>query len=94
MWGVVKKYGALAGVEVTTHHLRHLKARVLLNGGAKLSEVQDILGHASPETTKKIYAHYETAHLRDAFDRFSLPPEAVARRARTRPASNSGPATP
>ena len=33
--------------------------------------MQDILGHASPETTKKIYAHYETAHLRDAFDRFS-----------------------
>jgi hypothetical protein len=26
-----------------------------------------------------IYAHYETAHLRDAFDRFSLSPEAVAR---------------
>ena len=64
VWGVVKKYAALAGVDGTTHHLRHLKARVLLNQGAKLSEVQDILGHASPETTKKIYAHYETAHLR------------------------------
>jgi integrase len=47
----------------------------MLNQGAKLSEVQDILGHASPETTKKIYAHYETAHLRDAFDRYSVPPE-------------------
>ena len=34
--------------------------------------MQDILGHASPETTKKIYAHYETAHLRDAFDRYSV----------------------
>src|SRR5918992_3476820 len=71
VWGVVKKYAALAGVDATTHHLRHLKARVLLNGGAQLSEVQDILGHASPETTKKIYAHYETQHLRDAFDRYS-----------------------
>jgi len=94
VWLVVKKYGALAGVEVTTHHLRHLKARVLLNAGAELAEVQDILGHASPETTKKIYAHYETAHLRDAFDRFSLPPEAVAHRARTRSADEPAPATP
>jgi len=76
---VVKKYAALAGVDATTHHLRHLKARVLLNQGAQLSEVQDILGHASPETTKKIYAHYKTSRLRKAFDRFSLPPEAVAR---------------
>jgi integrase/recombinase XerD len=39
VWGVVKKYGRLAGVEVTTHHLRHLKARVMLNNGAQLSEV-------------------------------------------------------
>jgi integrase len=82
VWGVVKKYGALAGVEVTTHHLRHLKTRVMLNNGAQLSEVQDILGHASPETTKKIDASYTKQHLRDAFDRFSLPAEEVARRVR------------
>jgi site-specific recombinase XerD len=81
VWGVVKRYAALAGVDGTTHHLRHMKARVLLNGGAQLAEVQDILGHASPETTKKIYAQYTTQHLRQAFDRFSLPPEAVAERA-------------
>ena len=59
----------------TTHHFRHSKASVLLNRGASLSEVQDILGHASPETTKRIYAHYETQHLRDAFDRYSATPE-------------------
>ncbi len=82
VWLVVKKYGKLANVEVTTHHLRHLKARVMLNNGAQLSEVQDILGHASPETTKRIYAPYTTQHLRDAFDRFSLPAEELARRAR------------
>jgi len=79
---VVKKYGELAGVEVTTHHLRHLKARTLLNRGAQLAEVQDILGHASPETTKRIYAHYTTRRLREAFDRFSLQPEDVARTVR------------
>lgn len=80
IWEVVKKYGALAGVQVTTHHLRHLKARVMLNQGAQLSEVQDILGHSSPETTKKIYAPYTKQHLREAFDRFSLPAEEIAKR--------------
>ncbi len=73
---VVKQYAAAVGVNASPHAFRHDKASVLLNQGAKLSEVQDILGHASPETTKKIYAHYETAHLREAFDRFSVPPEA------------------
>lgn len=81
VWGVVKKYGKQVDVEVTTHHLRHLKARVMLNNGAQLSEVQDILGHASPETTKKIYAPYTKQHLREAFDRFSLSAEEVAKRA-------------
>jgi site-specific recombinase XerD len=71
IWHVVKRYAALAGVDASPHDFRHTKASTLLNRGAKLSEVQDILGHASPETTKKIYAHYETAHLRDAFDRYS-----------------------
>ena len=82
MWGVVKKYAALAGVDGTTHHLRHMKARVLLNGGAQLAEVQDILGHASPETTKKIYAQYTTHHLREAFDRFSATPDEIVARTR------------
>ena len=78
VWGVVKKYAALAGVRATTHAFRHAKASVMLNRGAKLSEVQDILGHASPETTKRIYAHYETSHLRDVFERFSASAEELA----------------
>ena len=75
VWGVVKKYAAAAGVRASTHDFRHAKASVMLNRGAKLSEVQDILGHASPETTKRIYAHYETSHLRDVFERFSASAE-------------------
>jgi integrase/recombinase XerD len=71
VWDVVKRYAREVGVEATTHDFRHAKASVMLNRGAKLSEVQDILGHASPETTKKIYAHYEVSHLRDVFDRYS-----------------------
>jgi integrase/recombinase XerC len=71
IWDIVGRYARLVGVRATPHAFRHTKASVMLNRGAKLSEVQDILGHASPETTKRIYAHYEVAHLRDAFDRFS-----------------------
>lgn len=80
IWATVKKYSRLAEVPLTTHDFRHAKATVLLNQGAKLSEVQDILGHASPETTKKIYAHYEVGHLRAAFDRYSLSAEEMADR--------------
>ncbi|MHB1005175.1 MAG: tyrosine-type recombinase/integrase [Chloroflexota bacterium] len=82
VWDVVRRYGRLAGVEVTTHHLRHLKARVMLNAGAQLSEVQDLLGHASPATTKMIYAPYTKQHLREAFDKFSVPAADLARQLR------------
>lgn len=86
IWGIVKRYARTVGVPATTHHFRHSKASVLLNRGADLSHVQDILGHASPDTTKRIYAHYQTEHLREAFDRYSasadelvaeLPPHVV-----------------
>jgi site-specific recombinase XerD len=75
VWAIVKLYARQVGVPASTHHFRHSKASVLLNRGASLSEVQDILGHASPETTKRIYAHYKVEHLRDAFDRYSASAE-------------------
>jgi|GEM_PF-254298 len=78
VWGIVKQWALVAGIEATTHDFRHAKASTLLNRGAQLSEVQDLLGHASPETTKKIYAHYTTSHLREAFDRFSVSPQEAA----------------
>ncbi|MBI4301032.1 MAG: tyrosine-type recombinase/integrase [Chloroflexi bacterium] len=78
VWRIVKYFAGLAGVRATPHAFRHSKASVMLNKGAKLSEVQDILGHASPETTKKIYAHYEVSHLREAFDKYSASPEELA----------------
>lgn len=75
VWAIVKRYAAEAAVPASTHHFRHAKASVLLNRGASLSEVQDILGHSSPETTKRIYAHYKVQHLRETFDRFSASAE-------------------
>jgi len=78
IWDVVKRRAAEVGVQASTHDFRHAKASVMLNRGAKLSEVQDILGHASPETTKRIYAHYEVSHLQDVFDRYSATAEELA----------------
>jgi len=75
IYALVKRVAAAVGSRDTPHSFRHDRASLLLNRGADLSEVQDILGHASPETTKRIYAHYETSRLREAFDRYTLPPE-------------------
>ncbi len=68
---IVKHYAELAGVRAHPHAFRHLKARTLLNRGASLSEVQDILGHADPSTTKRIYALYDTSTLRESFYKHS-----------------------
>ncbi len=70
VWQVVVKYARRLGLEVKPHDFRHNLATTLLNAGAHLSEVQDILGHASPTTTKQIYAHYDKGHLREAFTRY------------------------
>lgn len=80
VWKIVRHYAESVGIDASPHDFRHTKATVLLNEGAKLSEVQDLLGHASPETTKRIYAHYEVGHLRDAFRRFSVPARELAKR--------------
>ena len=80
IWLTVKRYAQIAGVSASTHDFRHLKATTLLERGADLSQVQDLLGHASPDTTKKIYAHYSVQHLRSAFDRYSQPLSEALRR--------------
>jgi integrase len=85
VWDAVKKWSRQSGVRATTHHLRHAKASIMLNEGAKLEEVQDLLGHASPQTTKLIYAHYTVEHLEDAFDRFSPSAEDLIKRLQNGP---------
>lgn len=67
-WKIIRKYAKSAGLEdlVTPHVLRHTFATHMLEGGANLLVVQELLGHVSVSTTQ-IYTNVSRKHLKDVY---------------------------
>lgn len=66
VFGIVRRYGGRVGLALHPHTLRHSFATHMLEGGADLRALQEMLGHADIATTQ-IYTHVDRRHIREEY---------------------------
>ena len=71
VWAIVKEAAIRAGIAraISPHTIRHTFATHLVEGGADLAAVQELLGHADISTTQ-IYTHLDRAYLREVHQKY------------------------
>jgi len=72
VWSTVKAAARALGIDVRPHDFRHYRARQMLEQGAPLEAIQEILGHSDISTTRKVYAIYSHHAVRDIFNAATL----------------------
>ncbi|MBQ5885070.1 MAG: site-specific tyrosine recombinase XerD [Clostridia bacterium] len=70
-WKIIKQYAAQAGIkkDITPHTLRHSFATHLLENGAQLKDIQEMLGHSDISSTQ-VYAHIMRNKFSNAYNKF------------------------